>query len=52
MRNLIHIFIPCQLDENLAKTTLEYPNLKKYFREKKTKLTVQNIGKTQQRIKA
>ena len=24
------------LDENLAKTTLEYPNLKKYLREKKT----------------
>jgi hypothetical protein len=38
MRNLIHIFIPCQLDENLAKTTLEYPNLKKYLREKKNKI--------------
>ena len=34
MRNLFHIFIPCQLDENLAKTTLEYPNLKKYLRQK------------------
>jgi hypothetical protein len=29
--NWIHIFIPCQSDENLSKMTLEYPNLNKYF---------------------
>ena len=51
MRNLINIFIPYQSDENHSKTALEYPNLKKYLREKKTKFTVQNFGKTQQRIK-
>ena len=30
--NWIHIFTPCQLDENLSKTTVEYPNQQKYSR--------------------